>query len=212
MIPEMAQNLAKSGKRLPAEQRREHLLDVAAEILLEQGFDALNMEAVKERAGVSRGLAYVHFANADDLAFALYEREVTELDRRITAVKGIGGSIEERVRAAMKIYLDFAAERGGLMAVLQNKLTGRWSQPSVQQALGRRFEFWSDELERELGLPPHVAGALARASVAAVEAFVAAWRMKKLKRSEVESMAIAFALGGLREAVAARARSAAGGK
>ncbi len=203
----MSQILAKTGRRLPAEKRREHLLDVAAEILLEKGFDALNMESVKERAGVSRGLAYVHFANAEELAFALYEREVNELDRRITEVKDVSGGFEERVRAAMKIYLDFAAERGGLMATLQNNLTGRWSQPSAQEALARRFRFWSDEIERELGLPASVAGALARASVAAVEAFVAAWRLKKLKRSEVEAMAIAFALGGLRDAVAARAHA-----
>ena len=200
----MTQILAKTGRRLPAEKRREHLLDVAAQILLEQGFEALSMEAVKERAGVSRGLAYVHFANADELAFALYEREVGELDDRIAAVKRMGGTFEERVRAAMKIYLDFAAERGGLLALLQMKLTGRWSQPSAQAALGRRFQFWSDEIEREAGVPASVAGALARASVAAVEAFAAAWRMKKLGRREAEAMAVAFALGGVRDAVAAR--------
>jgi AcrR family transcriptional regulator len=205
----MTQILAKTGRRLPAEKRREHLLDVAAALLLEEGFEAVTMEAVKDRAGVSRGLAYVHFANAEELAFALYEREVNELDRRITGVRGMTGSFEDRVRAAMTIYLDFAAERGGLMALLQVKLTGRWSQPSAQEALGRRFGFWSEEIERELGLPANVAGALARAAVAAVEAFAAAWRMKKLGRKEAEAMAIAFALGGLRDAVAARARGAA---
>src|SRR5262245_57359956 len=111
----MAQILAKTGRRLPAEKRREHLLDVAADILLERGFEELTMEAVKERAGVSRKLAYVHFANAEKLAFALYERKVNELDRRIADVKQISEAFENRVRAALKTYLNFAAERSKLM-------------------------------------------------------------------------------------------------
>src|SRR5678816_4353021 len=102
----MAQILAKTGRRLPAEQRREHLLDVAAAILLEHGYEALTMEAVKERAGVSRGLTYVHFANADELAFALYEREVAALDRRIAEVAAETTSFEDRVRGAMHAYLE----------------------------------------------------------------------------------------------------------
>jgi AcrR family transcriptional regulator len=203
----MAQILAKTGRRLPADRRREHLLDVAAQILVEEGFDAFSMEAVKARAGVSRGLAYVHFANADELAFALYEREVKELDRRIVELGHTGGTFEERVTAAIKTYLDFAAERGGLLALLQVKLSGRWSQPSVREALARRFGFWSDEIEREFGVPASVAGALARATLTGVEAFAAAWRMKKLKRQDAERMAVAFAIGGVGAAAAARARA-----
>src|SRR5262245_52696623 len=121
----MTQTLAKTGKRLPAAQRREQLLEVAAAICLEHGFEALNMETVKERAGVSRGLAYLHFANAEELAFALYEREVAELDRRIAAASGAAGSFEERVRTTMRAYFDFVVERGGLLAILQIKLHDR---------------------------------------------------------------------------------------
>jgi AcrR family transcriptional regulator len=199
----MAQISAKSGRRLSVEQRREHLLDVAADVLREDGTAAFSMEAVKERAGVSRGLVYVYFQNADELAFALYEREVAELDRRIGEVRGVKG-FEERVRAAMKTYLDFAGERGGVLAMLQVKLSGRWAEPSVQRALGERFRFWSEEIERETGVPSHIADALARASVSAVEAFAAAWRAKRLRRREAEEMGVAFALAGVRAATEAR--------
>jgi AcrR family transcriptional regulator len=203
----MTQTLAKTGRRLPAKKRREHLLDVAATIVTEDGFEALTMEAVKERAGVSRGLAYVHFANSDELAFALYEREIAELDRRIAEVGAhVRGSFENRVRAAMTAYLDFAAERSGLLAILQVKLTGRWSQPSVQERLGRRFEFWADTIESELGVSANVANALARAALAAAEAFVAAWRVKKLTRKDAEAMSVAFALGGIAAAAPKKAK------
>jgi AcrR family transcriptional regulator len=197
----MAQALAREGKRLPAEKRREHLLDVAAEILLEQGFDALTMEAVKARGGISRGLAYLHFANAEELAFALYDREVTELDRRLDAASAGAAGFEDRVRAAMKTYLDFSAEHRGLLALLQISLTGRWSRPRVLEQLGRRFRFWSDEIAREFGVSSSVAMSLAWAAVAGVEAFATAWRLKQLTRAQAESMAIAFVLAGLRDAV-----------
>jgi AcrR family transcriptional regulator len=203
----MAQTLAKTGRRLSGEKRREHLLDVAAQILLEHGFEALTMEAVKERAGVSRGLAYVHFANADELAFALYDREVSELDRRIATTRELHGNFEDRVRAAMRIYFDLAAERGGVMALLQLKLTGRFSQPNVQEQLARRFKFWADEIERELEVPASVAAALARAAVAGAEQFAAAWRAKKVSRAQAEAMAVGFVLGGVRGALADLERS-----
>ena len=162
------------------------------------------MESVKERAGVSRGLAYIHFANAEELAFALYEREAAELDRRIAEAATQTGGFEDRVRAAMRAYLDFAGERGGLMALLQQKLVGRWTKPSALQSLSRRFDFWAKAIEKEAGVSEAVAGALARAAVASVEAFAMAWRMKKLSRRDAEDMSVAFALAGVRAAVGAK--------
>lgn len=200
----MAQPQAKKGRRLTSDARREHLLDLAAAILLEHGFEAVTMEAVKERGKISRGLAYTHFANADDLLFALYEREVSELDRRIATAGVAAGSFEERVRAAIRTYFDFVAERGGLLAELQIKLTGRWLKPSAQQRLTRLFGFWSDEIESEFGVSADAAGALAVAALAASEALAAAWRAKKLTRRDAETLSIAFALGGLRGAIAER--------
>jgi AcrR family transcriptional regulator len=183
-------------RRLTSTLRREHLLDVAADILREQGFAALTMEAVTKRAQVSRGLAYLHFANAEQLALALYEREVTELDHRIAALPA-ADSFEARVRVATKTYLDFAAERGGLLATLQHELTGRFSDAGVLRKLSGRFRFWSDVIVRELGVSANVAAPLARAAVASIEAFAIAWRSKKLTRAEAERMAVAFVLGGI---------------
>ena len=71
------------ARRLPAEQRREHLLDVGAAIILDSGFETLTMESVAERAGVSKGLGYAYFENAEELALALYDREMAEFYRRI---------------------------------------------------------------------------------------------------------------------------------
>jgi len=195
----MAQALAKARKRLTHDERHEHLLDVAAKLMLEHGFEALTMEAVKERAGVSRGLTYTHFVNAEELVFALYEREMTELERRLDAMAA-GGSFDERVRLATRTYFDFVADRGGLLATLQLKLPERWFKPSVRERLARLLRHWSDEVEREFEVSPVVARTLARSALAASEMLAAALRGKHLTRRDAERLSSEFVLGGLRRA------------
>jgi AcrR family transcriptional regulator len=183
---------------LTGEQRREHLLDVAAEILAEHGFDAVTMEAVKDRAGVSRGLTYTHFVNAEELIYALYERERIELDRRLDEACANVETFDDRIRAAAHAYFGFVGDRGSLFATLQIKLIDRWSKPSVKARLSRLFKYWTDEIEGELGVPLGVAGSLARASLAAAEMLISAWRGNHITRDEAERMCVDFILGGLR--------------
>lgn len=62
------------GPRLAPEERRKHLLDVAAEIVEREGVSELTVEHVARRAGVSRGLLYAYFDNRAGLLMALWER------------------------------------------------------------------------------------------------------------------------------------------
>ena len=48
---------------MSAEQRREQLLDVTKEIVGEQGFHAVSIEAVARRAGITRPVVYGHFGD-----------------------------------------------------------------------------------------------------------------------------------------------------
>ena len=52
---------------------RAELLTAAHRILEEQGFDALTMTAVAERAGVTRRAVYMHFATRAELVSALFD-------------------------------------------------------------------------------------------------------------------------------------------
>jgi len=196
----MAQALVKQRRRLSAEQRREHLLEVAAQLMLEHGFEAVTMEAIKERAGISRGLAYIYFKDVEELVFALYEREMTELERRLDAMHVTSSSFDERVRAATEIYFDFVVDRGGLLATLQMKLPQRWFKASVRERLARLLAHWSDEVERAFDVPTKHAQALARAALAATEMIAAGLRGKLLTRGDAEHLATHFVLGGLKRA------------
>jgi AcrR family transcriptional regulator len=58
----------------PAE-RRQQLIDAALEVILEQGYSGVSIEAIARRAGVTRPLVYDHFTNLGRVLHALVERE-----------------------------------------------------------------------------------------------------------------------------------------
>jgi AcrR family transcriptional regulator len=60
---------------MPAEARREQLLDVAKRIVFADGFHAVSIEGVAREAGVSRPIVYGHFHDLPGLLEALVERE-----------------------------------------------------------------------------------------------------------------------------------------
>ena len=61
--------------RLPPEVRRRELLDAALDVIYEDGFQAVTVEAVVRRAGVTRPVLYDLFGDLDGLLLALLDRE-----------------------------------------------------------------------------------------------------------------------------------------
>jgi len=110
------------GRRLAKPQRREQLLDVAAEVLVDSGSAAITMERVAEQAGVSKAIPYRHFDNATELLRALHEREITHLGTRISQAVTAASGPEAKLRAAIGVYFDVIAERGVLLGVLGREI------------------------------------------------------------------------------------------
>lgn len=61
--------------RAPA--RREQLLDVTTELAVERSFHAISIEAVAQRAGVTRAVIYQHFGDLRALLEAVIDRETS---------------------------------------------------------------------------------------------------------------------------------------
>jgi AcrR family transcriptional regulator len=57
------------------EQRREHLIDAALEVILERGYAGVSIEAIAREAGITRPVVYDHFPNLNRLLHAVIERE-----------------------------------------------------------------------------------------------------------------------------------------
>jgi AcrR family transcriptional regulator len=185
--------------RLSAAARREHLLDVAASMLNEAGFEALTMEGLAERAGVSKGLGYVYFENADDLALALFDREVARIYHRVENALSSSASepFEERLHRALSAYLDVVLERGVLLGPLQARFGARWVKRKGRRRIAGFVDFWAEELIAELALAPERARIVARMLLAAADTCAREWRVGRLSRAEAEKICVGFVMGGL---------------
>ncbi len=62
---------------MTASARREQLLDVTTEVVVERGFPGVSIEAVAQRAGITRAVIYQHFGDLQALLEAVVEREMS---------------------------------------------------------------------------------------------------------------------------------------
>src|SRR5438309_3694854 len=106
--------------RLPRADRHDALLDAASALLVDGDVDAVSMEAVAEKAGVSRPLVYKHFANRSELLAAVYQREATLLHRELAAEVDAAGSVEDKFRALIHGALRAQASRGATFAAMRS--------------------------------------------------------------------------------------------
>jgi AcrR family transcriptional regulator len=104
---------------MPAAARREQLLDVTRDIVGEQGFHAVSIEAVARRAGITRPVVYAHFGDLAALLEAMLERETARALGQLAHVLPRSESPEDPRDALV------AALRGYLEAVAADPVTWR---------------------------------------------------------------------------------------
>jgi len=65
--------------RMSGQERREQLLNVGRTLFAEKGFEAVSVEEIAARAGVSKPVVYEHFGGKEGLYAVLVDREMTYL-------------------------------------------------------------------------------------------------------------------------------------
>ncbi len=90
---------ATNNKATPEISVRDRAMDATAECFQQQGLSKTSMEAVARQGQMSRATLYRHFANRDELALAVIEREAlrlaTEVYQRIESQETIADFIVE---------------------------------------------------------------------------------------------------------------------
>jgi len=194
----------KSPARMPAAERRAYLLEAAGRIILTDGFEALTMESLAAGAGVSKGLGYAYFENAEEVALALFEREIASMYAKVGEAMDAEAPFEARVRAAISTYLDIVVARGALIAILQNRLSGRRLRKSVRARLGPFFELWTRHIRAALRASRGEAEILAAIVLSASDSLGRAVGARRMARRAAEDLFVAFVLAGLRGATRQR--------
>jgi AcrR family transcriptional regulator len=165
--------------RLPVPARTEQLLDAALELVGEGGFDAVRMQAVARRGGVTRPVVYECFADRQELLAALVTREAAQL-RAVYAEMALAGDGEGqrgarrlpvRALAAVLAAVQRAPATWRLLYVALDTLPDGPRQELVAARAGLtevihdRFAAYADALGLPPDLDPEVAVPLLRAMV-----------------------------------------------
>jgi AcrR family transcriptional regulator len=93
--------------RLPADQRRQQLLDVAREEFARQGFHATAMDDIADAAGVTKPVLYQHFPSKRALYVELLNDTGNRLLHALTEATTHAATRRERVEAGFLAYFRF---------------------------------------------------------------------------------------------------------
>jgi AcrR family transcriptional regulator len=94
--------------RMPADQRRQQLFEVARERFAQQGFHATSMDEIAEAAGVTKPVLYQHFPSKRALYVELLEETGRQLLSTLAEATALAGSLRERVELGFRAYFRFA--------------------------------------------------------------------------------------------------------
>jgi AcrR family transcriptional regulator len=102
---------------MSAHDRRDQLLDVGRELFAEKGFDAVSVEQIASRAGVSKPVVYEHFGGKEGLYAVLVDREMRSLLDRITSAL-VGERPRAKLEQAADAFLSYIEEQPAGFRVL----------------------------------------------------------------------------------------------
>jgi TetR/AcrR family transcriptional regulator, mexJK operon transcriptional repressor len=77
-----------------SEDRVEELLDIAAQVFAERGFDGASVSEMAKRANASKGTYYSRYPSKEALLMAVMGRRVEGLEAELSSVMGSSGDIE----------------------------------------------------------------------------------------------------------------------
>jgi AcrR family transcriptional regulator len=131
---------------------REEILDATERLLIQSGGDdgAVSIRAVAEAVGVTPPSIYLHFADKNELIFAVCERHFSELDRRLEAAAAGSEDPLMSLKLRGRAYVRFGVEHPGPYRILF------MGNPSAAP------EWWTHERVQESASFMHLVGAVQR--------------------------------------------------
>ncbi len=143
--------MSTSQLRIPAEERRQQILDLATELFARQGFQGTTTRQIAQQARVNEAIIFRHFPTKEDLYWAVIENQIRVLAGRahLEAKLAAGGSDREILTSIAEELLsrDVTLSRLLLYTALENhELSHRFFRTHVAQY----FELLADYIRRAI--------------------------------------------------------------
>ena len=113
--------------------RRYRILDAAEALVLAQGFDAMSVAAIAERAGIGKGAVYLEFAGKHEILDAVLQRGTARMNDRVRDELGENPRLSAAYRASARalsgdalMTAAFLDDRGVLGAHVAEITDGRY--------------------------------------------------------------------------------------
>lgn len=185
------------ASRLDPEVRRQLILDAAGKLVMERGVSNCTLDAVAVESKVSKPLVYKYFISRDALLGALLQREFDHIRGRNLGLVPPGAPIEDAHRIYIRRYLEYLAERGGLMRALindagitqQTKETARTERNAVMR-------YWVERTMDSYGIPKHLARMGMIMTIQALEGAEGSVRLGKVDLDTASDFWSTFILAG----------------
>ena len=98
--------MPRTGIRKKSEAARQNLLDAALQVIGSKGYSGATMDGIAKAAGVSKGLAYYHFANKAKLAAAVLDNGLGTLVEQLRRAGAECESAAEAMDAMVEVLGD----------------------------------------------------------------------------------------------------------
>ena len=193
--------------RMTGQQRREQLLNVGRKLFAEKGFEAVTVEEIAAKAGVSKPVVYEHFGGKEGLYAVVVDRETNYLLESISEAligsRNEGASargLVEQAGLALFNYIDSNPQGFGILVRDSPVTTQAGSFASLMVDIATQVE---DVLAAEFkshGINDKYAPMYSQMLVGMV-AFTGQWWLdvRKPKKEEVVAHLVNLAWNGLRD-------------
>lgn len=113
-------------RRLTKEDRGEQLLDIAEQLIVAHGYEAISIEDVARAAGVTRPILYDHFGSKEGMLLACCRRARSQFETSLaTVMRDAAGDVEALVERAGAVYFEMLERDPRRWAILFTSTTAQ---------------------------------------------------------------------------------------
>ncbi|MCH5166168.1 MAG: TetR/AcrR family transcriptional regulator [Clostridiales bacterium] len=102
--------MSEEKKAAATRYHRKTLLDAADRLLMQYGYDGMNMNMLAKEAGYSKATVYVYLSSKDEIVRLLCIERLKLLRKEFSVILKNDGDAQEKLEAVLAVLDEFAAE------------------------------------------------------------------------------------------------------